>query len=256
MIREIVKIFYCSMERTSKFRGVRGTVFQSLGVKPPRRKVKKVSQALSEAQLKRLNTAKDILLGLLAVGGVLAVAVLAPNALMLLNDRSRRSYHRKRSKVSSRSEFTIARAAYYLKKQGLVRFKHDRLRGWIAKLTALGRKSVSDLRLKSLSITHPRRWDGKWWLIAADIPTKSHRQGADLLRRKLKALGFYPLQRTLWMHPFDPRKEIEFVASHYQVGRYVTVMEVNRLDVDDARRLKKFFHPDRPSFFQAKSSKE
>jgi len=239
------------MKNIPKTRSVRGTIFQTLGVKPSRKPMPKISTIFSEAQLKRLNTAKDILLGLLAVGGALTVAVLAPNALMLLNNRPRRGYRQKATKPLPRRELTILHTAYYLKKQGLVRFKKDRLRGWMAKLTALGRKSVSDLRLKSLTIGHPRSWNGKWWLVAADIPTKSHRRGADLLRRKLKDLGFYSIQRTMWMHPFDPRKEIEFVANHFQVGRYVTVMEVNRLDVDDARKLKKFFHPNRPRLFQA-----
>jgi hypothetical protein len=77
--------------------------------------------------------------------------------------------------------------------------------------------------------------------VAADIPTKDHRQGADLLRRKLKQMGFYPLQRSLWFYPFDPRPEIEFICREFGVANFVTVMEINRLDVQDEKLLKKHF---------------
>lgn len=54
-------------------------------------------------------------------------------------------------------------------------------------------------------------------------------------------MKFYPLQRTLWLYPYDPRLEIEFLIQHYGIERFVTVMEVNRLDRDDERVLKAYF---------------
>ena len=76
---------------------------------------------------------------------------------------------------------------------------------------------------------------------AADIPTKNYRRGADMLRRKLKELGFFSLQRTLWFYPFDPRKELEYVVNSFGIANFVTLMEVSRLDRDDEEIMKKFF---------------
>ena len=62
-----------------------------------------------------------------------------------------------------------------------------------------------------------------------------------IMLNKLKDMGFYPLQRTLWFYPFDPRKELESVLRRYDIGRFVTVMEVNRLDKSDEKIMKKYF---------------
>ena len=78
--------------------------------------------------------------------------------------------------------------------------------------------------------------------MAADIPTKGYRQGADALRAKLKQMGFCPLQRTLWFYPYDPRKQLEVIVNHYGIGEFVTVMEISRMDIQDEKVLKKYFN--------------
>jgi len=52
-------------------------------------------------------------------------------------------------------------------------------------------------------ITKP--WDKKWRLVVFDIPEKN-RLARDALRKKLKELGFAPLQRSTWISPLaiDP----------------------------------------------------
>ncbi|MBI4049474.1 MAG: hypothetical protein HY395_01495 [Candidatus Doudnabacteria bacterium] len=69
----------------------------------------------------------------------------------------------------------------------------------------------------------------------ADIPSKPYRKHADFFREKLKSLGFYPLQRTVWIHPFDPRDQVEFVAAFYSLEKFVTTMEVSRLEAEDEK---------------------
>ena len=77
--------------------------------------------------------------------------------------------------------------------------------------------------------------------MAADIPTKEHKTAADALRRKLKEMNFYSLQRTLWFYPHDPRLEIDWIVRIYHIERFVTIMEISRLDLDDAEKMVKFF---------------
>jgi len=134
----------------------------------------------------------------------------------------------------------LAKTFYYMKRSGYVIMKPTRGDFKIF-LTHLGRKRYQKLNFQTLQIQKPKKWDHRWWQVAADIPTKKYRRGADLLRQKLKDLGFYPLQRTLWFYPYDPRTEIEFIISQFGIERFVTVMEVSRLDLDDNERMKKFF---------------
>ncbi|OGE84822.1 MAG: hypothetical protein A3J48_01250 [Candidatus Doudnabacteria bacterium RIFCSPHIGHO2_02_FULL_46_11] len=84
------------------------------------------------------------------------------------------------------------------------------------------------------------KWDGRWWAVLADIPVKD-RVWADQFRVKVKTLGFYPLQRTVWFYPFDPRDEIDFVAEFYHVYRFVTVIRVDKLNENDRQTLQKYF---------------
>ena len=137
------------------------------------------------------------------------------------------------------SEAKAIRTVYYLRTKKFIRLRWAG-DDFIVFLTKLGRKKIQNINFNNLTVPKQKHWNGKWWLIAADIPTKKHKRGADLLRNKLKEMIFFPLQRTLWLYPYDPREEIQYVASHYQIAHYVTAMEINRLDIDDEKKLKKF----------------
>ena len=108
-------------------------------------------------------------------------------------------------------------------------------------LTGAGRRRLKKFNIENPVIPKPAKWNKKWWLVAADIPTREYKLAADAFRDKLKEMRFCGLQRTLWIYPFDPRREIEVLASYYRIGHFVTVMEINRLDLDDESALKSFF---------------
>lgn len=74
----------------------------------------------------------------------------------------------------------------------------------------------------------------------ADIP-KEYKNAADNFRRKLRQMKFYPLQRTVWLYPFDPRVEVDFVSTFLRVERFVTTMKVTKLEQSDAKILTDYF---------------
>ena len=191
---------------------------------------------LSRKQIEGLKTAAQITLGAITVAGVSAISVIAPNLLQALKPLLKKKKH-----VSeNQNHEEVAKVFYYLKRHGLIKLKP--VEGDVeVSLTDLGRSRIKDIGFNHLSITKTREWNGRWWQIAADIPTLTHRTAADLLRRKLKQMKFYPLQRSLWFYPFDPRQEIEFICRHYGVERFVTVMEIYRMDVEDEEKLKTHF---------------
>ncbi len=62
-----------------------------------------------------------------------------------------------------------------------------------------------------------------------------------MFRKKLRDLHFYPLQRTLWVHPYNPERELEYISNQYHIGRFITLMEVKRVDKQDEQTLKQYF---------------
>ncbi|MBI4034031.1 MAG: hypothetical protein HY378_00590 [Candidatus Brennerbacteria bacterium] len=84
-----------------------------------------------------------------------------------------------------------------------------------------------------------QRWDGKWRLVTFDIPD-SKKTAREALRRKLKELDFYPLQKSVFITPYRCEDEIDFICSVFDVNRNnVLILEVNKFE--GAEKLKHHF---------------
>ena len=193
---------------------------------------------LNKEQIELIGNASKIILAVIAGAGIITLAAIAPNIFIALD----KLYKLRGKKLSKRErEIKTAHAFYYLKKSGQIKFTKNKNDVKLF-LTSLGQKKMEQISFDALSIAKPKKWDGKWWQVAADIPTKGHRQGADALRTKLKQMGFCSLQRTLWFYPYDPRKQLTIVTDHFGISKFVTVMEISRLDLQDEQVLKKYFN--------------
>jgi len=82
------------------------------------------------------------------------------------------------------------------------------------------------------------KWDGKWRIVIFDIPEKL-RKGRDALREKLKNLGFYELQKSVFIFPYECENEIEFIIEFFNLRKYVRVGLLET--VDNELHLKKNF---------------
>ena len=71
-----------------------------------------------------------------------------------------------------------------------------------------------------------------------DIPDKKNKERRALSKR-LKDLGFYPLQESVFIYPYDCRDEIDFLCEFLSIGRYVNYCIVESLDKreGDLRRI-------------------
>lgn len=192
---------------------------------------------LSRQQIDGLKTAAAVTLALVGVAGVVVLSVVAPNVIGVVGKFALRRGRRLTAKESSRK---AAKTFYYLRRSGLITIK-EAGGSWKIFLTDKGKRRLKELDWMTAKIPKPKKWDGKWWQVAADIPTKEFRRGADLLRAKLKEMDFYPLQRTLWFYPYDPREALKFIVQTYHIEQFVTVMEINRMDKEDEDNLKSFF---------------
>lgn len=129
---------------------------------------------------------------------------------------------------------------YYLRRRGYIEFDNS-MRDSVIKFTEKGKAYLRKLKLITEAPRKPKVWDKTWWVVLADIPTKTHRGAAEHLRRKLKAMDFYPLQRTVWIHPYNPTQAVNEITKYYDLGKFVTIIQAQRLDIEDLGKLKKHF---------------
>lgn len=94
-------------------------------------------------------------------------------------------------------------------------------------------------KLDTMIIQKPEKWDGKWRIVIFDIP-EFNKQLRDTLRLKLRQLGLIELQKSVFIHPYECRNEIDFVIELYGPCRYVRFIEA--VSIDTELQLKKKFH--------------
>lgn len=105
-------------------------------------------------------------------------------------------------------------------------------------LTREGRNVAFTYKIDEMEIPTPRRWDGKWRMVLFDIP-EQHRKLRDSIRFRLRQFGLIELQKSVFVHPYECRNEIDFLIELYNARRYVRFAEVHRLD--NELHLKKKF---------------
>ena len=87
-------------------------------------------------------------------------------------------------------------------------------------LTEKGKLRAMQFKIDEVKIQEPKSWDGKWRIVAFDI-TEKRKNAWDALRSKLKELGFYELQKSVFIYPFECRDEIDFIVEIFQIRPHV-----------------------------------
>lgn len=87
-------------------------------------------------------------------------------------------------------------------------------------------------------IKRPEVWDSKWRIIAFDV-AEEKRMWRNLLRSMLKRMGFEQIQKSLYIHPFDCRKEIEWLKKYNKINQELIYFEASK--VENERKLLKIF---------------
>ena len=98
-------------------------------------------------------------------------------------------------------------------------------------LTDSGKNKVLRYNLDKIEIKKPTRWDKLWRMVIFDIP-ESFKEGRNALAAKLKQLGFYPLQKSVFIHPYECKDEIDFIVEIFNLRPYVRFIIVQETDVD------------------------
>lgn len=164
------------------------------------------------------------LLRLLGAGALLASLLVAPNIGLALQPFFRRANFQERREWERAK---IRAALERLRVRRLVRYVERGKRTYI-EITELGKLRLREFEFDKIEIEPPKRWDGKWRVVLFDIPEK-RKQARHALRTKLQDLGFYQLQKSVWVYPFECRDEIDFVCNFINVDRWVHCIETTSL---------------------------
>lgn len=101
-----------------------------------------------------------------------------------------------------------------------------------------GRQVALTYKFDELQIKKPSRWDRKWRLVMFDIPHVKKR-ARDALRNKLRELGFYQLQKSVFIYPYPCENEIDFIAEVFNIRRHILLITAN--DFEGSDKLQYYF---------------
>lgn len=116
-----------------------------------------------------------------------------------------------------------------LHKRGLVEIIKRRNGVTSVKLTKEGKEKLKRYQIDLIEIEKPKKWDGKWRIIIFDIPIKKN-FARELLRRKMKNVGFYKLQASVFVHPYPCYEVVKFLRDYFGVSSEVEYLEVQSLE--------------------------
>ena len=113
----------------------------------------------------------------------------------------------------------------------LVDYKEDKDGTVVLTLSEKGKKLVLKYDLDKIKIKKPAHWDKLWRLVIFDIP-EEERTGRTVLAAKLKEIGFYPIQKSVFIHPYECKNEIDFIVEMFNLAPYVRFLRVKYVDVE------------------------
>lgn len=161
-----------------------------------------------------------VALGAVACGGAIVPGILKALGSSDLGEDTT-GYNKKR----------ISDAIGNLKRQKLVEIIKDDDGNVSVILSNKGKKRIKEFSIDTVFIKKPKKWDGKWRILMFDIPTepKIYNQAREALRNKIKELGFYQMQKSVWVYPYECEDEILFIAEAFHVTKFIEIITAEKM---------------------------
>lgn len=191
----------------------------------------KRGEIYSVTQYKRLGPAAQKILLLLLAGISLSLSV-SPKRQMRILREAQKDWAR----INRVSLYRTIRKLY---QSQLVRMTKNKDGSTTIVLTAKGKEKALTYDLENLRVVPMKRWDAKWRMVLFDIP-EGRKKARDSLARVLKNAGFYKLQKSVFIQPFECTNEVDFVVEFFQVRPYVRLVIADSLD--NELHLRKIFN--------------
>ncbi|MFV1917395.1 MAG: PaaX family transcriptional regulator C-terminal domain-containing protein [Patescibacteria group bacterium] len=117
---------------------------------------------------------------------------------------------------------SLARAFRHLKEKGLIKNVKQKLT--IPELTEEGRAKLAKIVPE---YKKRRTWEGKIYIITYDIPEPKSAQ-RNFLRRHLRDLGCAPLQKSVWVSPYNIQKSLKVLVKNHNLQGFIIVSSLGR----------------------------
>jgi DNA-binding transcriptional regulator PaaX len=167
-----------------------------------------------------------IILKALLVGGAVVLVLSSPRAAQIITNYLK----------GDRRKFT--RAVGHLKESKYVNAYYKGGEE-VIEITEKGKKRSLQYDFEDMKIERRKKRDGIWRIVTFDISEKRKR-GRDQFVAKLKELGFYPYQKSIFIFPFECKDEIDFMKEHLFLGDSIRYIEASFVDGEED--LKKKFN--------------
>jgi len=168
-----------------------------------------------------------IILGVVAAGGLITIAAVAPNSLKIIDlfyDKKKRNYdlYKKRYYIKT----TVGKLA----DRGLIEFYKRDGRNFL-RLTGKGKRELLKYQMREKMIEKPKKWDKKWRVVIFDIKEQARnlREG---IRQELTKLGFVRLQNSVWVYPYECEEIVAMIKTYFGIGKDVLYMSVDKIEND------------------------
>lgn len=161
---------------------------------------------------------QKIILGTIAAAGVLSIGLVAPNVIGAMNKLGILPNPRRKEYISS--------SASKLVKRGLLKFRDG-----YYQITPEGQKILRLWGISDYKLRKPKRWDRKWRMIIFDIPEKKKRIRMQV-SRLFKLAGFYRLQDSVWVYPYDCEDIVGLLKADFGVGKEVLYVIADEIEND------------------------
>lgn len=168
---------------------------------------------------KKQAVAKNILMAI-GIVGVISAVMVAPGLAKILPLLSKVNVSRINQEIKR------------LQKRGLVEIIKRKNGLTSIKLTNEGKEKLKKYRMDELSIEKPNKWDGKWRIVIFDIPV-SKNNNRWFLRQKMKNLGFYKLQNSVFIYPYPCLEVVNYLRDYFGVKQEVLYIEASSLENQD-----------------------
>ncbi|MDO8603822.1 MAG: hypothetical protein Q7K40_00180 [bacterium] len=172
--------------------------------------------------------AKEVLMGL-ASAGLLVACVAMPGltkVIPLFNTRNTQE----RSRINRTLKNLQERKLVKIYQKGAID---------VIEITNAGKRRVLQYNLDDMKLKVPKKWDGWWRIVMFDIP-QSKKKARDAVSRKIKELGLYPIQKSVFVAPYLCKNEIDFIGEFFNVRDHIIYVQAK--EIEGVRKLKQHFN--------------
>lgn len=152
--------------------------------------------------------------------------------------QQRKVFRSLKKELFSVSDYDIKKQVSNLYRSKLISSKANKDGTITLTLTDKGKMKALTYKFESMKLEKKKDWDGKWRIVMFDIPEKQ-RIARDVFRSKIKSIGFYELQHSVFAFPYECENEIEYIIETYKLTKWIRFGTLEKIDND--AYLRKFF---------------